>query len=101
MTRKAGKTGKKKCKKPAAGGSKAKNMLKGSKRKSGGGKAKAKEDSSSTKEKEDSSKKKNKDEPFKSLAFESFATYLPSYPGWCGCGASKDCTDSSIPWSTD
>ena len=101
-TGKAGaKSGKNKGKKPAAGGSKAKNKNKGSKKKAGSSKAKAKENSSSTKEKEDSTKEKEKNDPCKSVTNESLTSYHPSNPGSCGCGASMDYTVSYIPWGAD
>ena len=99
QTKKAGKagskSGKNKGKKPAAGGSKAKNK-KGSKKKATN-KQKAKANSGDTKEKEDSTKEKEKIGQCKLVTHESFTSCHPSSPGSCGCGASMDDTVSSIP----
>ena len=99
QTKKSGKagnkSGKNKGKKPAAGGSKAKNK-KGSKKKAGN-KQKAKATSGDTKEKEDSSKENGTDEQCKLVTHESITSCHPSSPGSCGCGASMDDTVSSIP----
>ena len=94
------KSGKNKGKKPATGGSKAKNK-KYSKKKASGNKTKAKANSGDNKEKEDSTKEKEKNDPYMSVTSESFTSCHPSNPGTNGCGASMDYTVSSIPQGAD